>query len=89
LFHVYEYTVGVFKHQKRASDPIKDGCEPPCGCWELNSRPLEEQSVLLTTEPSLQPGKEFLFTAAGMRTGGAVVEIGVKTSNRMSWLLVL
>ena len=31
------------------SDPIADGCEPPCGCWELNSGPLEEQSVLLTT----------------------------------------
>ena len=28
--------------------------EPPCGCWKLNSGPLEEQSVLLTTEPSLQ-----------------------------------
>jgi hypothetical protein len=26
-------------HQKRASDPITDGCEPPCGCWELNSGP--------------------------------------------------
>jgi hypothetical protein len=42
-------------HQKRASDPITDGCEPPCGCWELNPGPLEEQSVLLTTEPSRQP----------------------------------
>jgi len=41
-------------HQKRASDPITDGCEPPCGCWYLNSGPLEEQSVLLTPEPSLQ-----------------------------------
>ena len=41
-------------HQKRASDPITDGCEPPCSCWELNSGPLEEQSVLLTAEPSLQ-----------------------------------
>jgi hypothetical protein len=39
-------------HQKRALDPIRDGCEPPCGCWELNSVPLEEQSVLLTSEPS-------------------------------------
>jgi len=29
------------------------GCEPPCGHWDLNSGPLEEQSVLLTTEPSL------------------------------------
>jgi hypothetical protein len=32
-----------------------DGCEPPCGCWDLNSGPSEEQSVLLTPEPSLQP----------------------------------
>ena len=41
-------------HSKSASDPITDGCEPPCGCWELNSGPLAEQSVLLTAEPSLQ-----------------------------------
>jgi hypothetical protein len=40
---------------ERASDPITDGREPPCGCWELNSGPLEEQSVFLTAEPSLQP----------------------------------
>jgi hypothetical protein len=46
-------------HQKKASDPITDGCEPPCDCWELNSGPLEELSVLLTAEPSLQP--ETLF----------------------------
>jgi hypothetical protein len=28
--------------QKRAPDLIKDGFEPPCGCWELNSAHLEE-----------------------------------------------
>ena len=33
---------------------IMDGCEPTCGCWDLNSRPPEEQSVLLTFKPSLQ-----------------------------------
>jgi hypothetical protein len=32
-----------------------DGCEPPCGCWDLNSGPLEEQSALLTADPSHQP----------------------------------
>jgi hypothetical protein len=53
---ICNYTVAVFRqHQKRASDLITDGCEPPCGCWDLNSGPLEEQSVLLTPEPSLQP----------------------------------
>jgi hypothetical protein len=47
--------------QKRASDLITDGCEPPCGCWDLNSGPSEEQSVLLTSEPSFQPSN-FLFS---------------------------
>jgi hypothetical protein len=44
FFYLYEYTVAVQTHQKRASDPIADGCEPPCGYWDLNSRPLEEQT---------------------------------------------
>ena len=34
--------------QKRAPDPITDDREPPCGCWDLNSGPSEQQSVLLT-----------------------------------------
>ena len=46
---------------EEASDLITDGCEPPCGCWELNSGPLEEQSVLLTAEPSLQAESFFFF----------------------------
>ena len=61
LFYVCVYTIAVFRCQKRASDPITDGCEPPCGCWELNWGPLEEQSVLFTAEPSsLQPKGENL-----------------------------
>jgi hypothetical protein len=35
LFYVYEYIVAV------------DGCEPPCGFWDLNSGPSEEQSMFL------------------------------------------
>ena len=46
---------------EEVSDPILDGFEPPCGCWDLNSGPLEEQSVLLTTEPSLQPLPVFMI----------------------------
>jgi hypothetical protein len=42
-------------HQKRTSDPITGGREPPCGCWELNSGPLKDQSVLSKPKPSLQP----------------------------------
>lgn len=43
-------------YQKRAADPTVD-CESPSVCWELNwgRNLLEEQVVLLTTEPYLQP----------------------------------
>lgn len=30
------------------------GGEPPCGCWQLNPGPLQQQ-VLLTIEPTFQP----------------------------------
>ena len=52
LFYVSENTVAVFRHTRRGH-PITDGYEPPCGCWKLNSRPLEEKTVLLTSEPFL------------------------------------
>ena len=56
LFVICKYTVVCLQTlQKRASDFVTDGCEPPCGCWDLNSGPLEEQSALLTTEPTHQP----------------------------------
>lgn len=33
---------------------VTQSSELPCGCWELNLGPREEQPVLLTSEPSLQ-----------------------------------
>jgi hypothetical protein len=32
--------------QRRTSDPFVGGHEPPCGCWELNWGPLDEQPML-------------------------------------------
>ena len=55
FFYVSVHCCSLQRCHKRASDPITDGCEPPCGCWELNSGPLGEQSVLLTAEPAFQP----------------------------------
>jgi hypothetical protein len=60
LFYLYEYIVAVFRDTTRISDSITDCCEPPCGCWELNSEPLEEQSVLLTAKPSLKHSNTLL-----------------------------
>ncbi|ERE90975.1 myeloid leukemia factor 1-like protein [Cricetulus griseus] len=47
--------------QQKAPDLIQGGCEPPCGCRELNSGPLEEQSA---TSFSLVPFGRF----GGMHT---------------------
>jgi hypothetical protein len=54
---IHKYTVADFRctYQKRSLELITGGCEPPYGCWDLNSGPLEEQSVLLPAEPSRQP----------------------------------
>lgn len=40
---------------------VTDDCEPPYGFCEPNSGPVEEQLVLLTTEPSLWPLCEFFL----------------------------
>jgi hypothetical protein len=43
---------------------VQTVCKLPCGRWELNSGPLEEQLMLLTAEPSLKPSAitESIFT---------------------------
>jgi hypothetical protein len=34
---------------------VIDSCELPCECWDWNLGPLEEQSVLLSSELFFQP----------------------------------
>lgn len=47
-------------HQVSLGSGVTDGCEVPCGFWELNLGSLQEQSVLLASEPSpLPPGTYF------------------------------
>jgi hypothetical protein len=56
FIHTHTHTFTVFRHTRRGYQiPFTDSCKTLCGCWELNSGPLEEQSLLLTSEPSLQP----------------------------------
>jgi hypothetical protein len=50
---IHKYHCSCFQtHQKKASDLITGDCEPPCGCWDLNSGLLEEQSVFLPADIS-------------------------------------
>ena len=53
ILFVWVHCYSLQTHQRRASHSIRDGGRPPCGCWEMNSCSLGEQSVLLTAEPSL------------------------------------
>ena len=52
---MYGYESALSLSSDTPEEGIRFRCEPPCGCWELNSGPLEEQSLLLIAEPSLQP----------------------------------
>ena len=51
-YHLHEVPVEAKQHRNPRAGVI-DGCKLPCGCWDLNSGPLEQQPVLLTTELSL------------------------------------
>jgi N6-adenosine-specific RNA methylase IME4 len=54
-------------HQKRALDPITDGCEPPCGCWELNSGPLGRAVSALNHWAISLAWKNFFFWRSNLR----------------------
>lgn len=56
---------------------LTDGCEPPWGCWELNSGHQGEQSVLSTSEPSLQPPGKMFYTEKHNRNGNRQLSIGI------------
>lgn len=45
---------------------VRDTCRPPCVCWESNPRPLEEQPILLTTEPPSLQHPLFLILRQGL-----------------------
>ena len=59
---------------KKASVPPVDSCEPPCGGWELNSRPLEEQPMFSTAEPSHQPTNLYYLSCSIFGNLGIPIE---------------
>jgi hypothetical protein len=61
VFSVYVYVYTPEESMGSSGSTVITGCEPPCGCWELNSGPLEDEPVLLTTEPSLSSPKPLSF----------------------------
>lgn len=48
------YTIcvsSILRGQGSLESGITCSCEPPCGCQETNPGPLEEQPVILTSDP--------------------------------------
>jgi hypothetical protein len=59
IFVYYESSWCLRQPERGCGTGLPDGCEPQCGFWELSLDLLEEQQVLLTSEPSLQPRDRF------------------------------
>ena len=60
--HVYPWYPQKLKEKVRSSGTgVKDGCEPPCRCWESNLGPLEEQTLFITADLSFYP-REYVFS---------------------------
>lgn len=60
MYIIIPQIYSTYEGQKRVGSSgtrVTEGCEPPCACCECNPGPLEEQQVLLTIDPSLQPKK--------------------------------
>ena len=55
MHHMHTWYLQKSEKEIKASRlGVRDGCELPCGCWELNLGFLQEQQCL-AIEPSLQP----------------------------------
>ena len=48
---------------------VTDSCELPCGCWESNPGPLQEQSVRVTTENSLKSSHPAFYVGSTLELG--------------------
>jgi hypothetical protein len=46
---------------------VTDSCELPCGCWEMNLSPMDEQLMLLTAGPSVSPTTLFLRQSLSLK----------------------
>lgn len=52
---VQAWHLGVGRGDQIPGTGVRDGCEPPRGCWGQDLGPFQEHPVLLIPEPSLHP----------------------------------
>lgn len=56
-----------------------------CGCWDSNLSPLQEQPLLLATEPSLQPLKLLRFYVYALVFGLHVFLSVLRVVGHLTW----
>ena len=59
--------IGLCEGARSPGIIVTDSCELPCGCWELNPGPLEEQTERLTSVPSFQPSNTLKLSTLQIR----------------------
>lgn len=76
--------------QKRALDPLELELQAAVNhkhrCWELNSGPLQEQQLLLTTGPVLQP-LPTIFLKQGLNVAQASLEFTMQMRMSLNFSL--
>lgn len=78
--YMHVYLVSAYMRRRFPGSAVADGCEPPCGFWELSSGPSQEQ-VVLTAERSLQPQfSPSTMWATGIKLGPSGLPASCSTS---------
>lgn len=79
MYHMYVVPKEVRKgHQPEIG--VRNGYEIPCGWWEVNLDPMEEQ-VFSTAWPSLQTHDPFLKIAIIFVVQGGLLELSASASH--------
>lgn len=74
---------------RSAGSRVTDGGEPPCGCWEVNPVPVQEQRVLFDPRAtSLDPIVTILIFVVFVIVIGSVLSQIFKYDHFMCWLFV-
>lgn len=68
LFIFISCSLVLYLHVCLCEGRVTGSCRLPCGYWELNRGPLEEQPVLFNTEPTLQPLEAGCYLTPQKRT---------------------
>jgi hypothetical protein len=82
LFFIYEYTETVFRNTLEEGIKSHDACEPPGGCWELNSGFWQSRSISPAPKtPSFLSQSNFIDLSNKLTIQGCSMDSGADIWN--------